>query len=325
MRVILIFVGIISLSAIAILAYLLFGVPATNVPPIAAEEEVLLPAPGLGEAEEPERPASNLIVPTFDVVRVDQTGEAVIAGRASPGAEIRVYANGDVIGETVADGRGEWTMIVTTPLDEGDQELTIRATDEHGWTANSEQVVVVAVPEREGELPLVVLSSPDGPSEILQAPRDGVQQGSLVLRSVDYDDDGNVIFAGEANPGAAVRVYVGDRPVGADRANEDGEWTVEPVEPILPGLYTLRVDLINDQDGSVIERIEVPFERATPADIVLRGGRVVVQPGNSLWRISRAVYGEGIRYTVIYRANTDQIRDPDLIYPGQLFEVPDSN
>ncbi len=324
MRLILIFVGIISLAALAILVYLLFGVPATDPAP-APREEVAFPTPDPFEDEAPPVPPSDQIVPTFDVVRVDPTGEAVIAGRASPGAHVRVLANGDSIGDAVADGRGEWTMIVETPLDAGDQELTIVATDAHGWTATSEQVVVVAVPEREDSLPLVVLSRPDAPSEVLQGPEDGVRQGALLLSSVDYDDDGNVIFAGEAEPGAAVRVYVGDRPVGSARANEEGEWTVEPFDPILPGLYTLRVDLLDDEDGTVRERIEVPFERATPADIVLRGGRVVVQPGNSLWRISRAVYGRGIRYTVIYQANADQIRDPDLIYPGQIFDVPAGN
>lgn len=323
MRVILIFVGIISLAAIAILAYLLFGVR-TPEPPAAVMEDAGLAAPE--DADDSDRPpAIDQVIPTFDVVRIDQTGEAVIAGRASPGSTIEVLANGDVIGEAIADGRGEWTMIVETPLAEGDQELVITATDRNGWTVTSEQVVVVAVPERAGDLPLVVLSSPNAPSEVLQAPRDGIHQGSLSLNSVDYDDQGNVIFAGTAEPGAPVRIYVGDRPVGADRANEDGEWAVEPAEPILPGLYTLRVDLLSDEDGSVLERIEVPFERATPADIVLRGGRVVVQPGNSLWRISRAVYGSGFRYTVIYAANEDQIRDPDLIYPGQIFAVPGGN
>ena len=48
----------------------------------------------------------------------------------------------------------------------------------------------------------------------------------------------------------------------------------------------------------------------------------MVQPGNNLWNISRVLYGRGIRYTVIYQANRDQIRDPDLIYPGQVFKAP---
>jgi nucleoid-associated protein YgaU len=71
-----------------------------------------------------------------------------------------------------------------------------------------------------------------------------------------------------------------------------------------------------------VGRIEVPFERAQPSEILPAGQRIVVQPGNSLWRIARHNYGEGLRYTLIYEANRGQIRDPDLIYPGQVFVMP---
>jgi len=47
-----------------------------------------------------------------------------------------------------------------------------------------------------------------------------------------------------------------------------------------------------------------------------------VEKGNSLWRISRATLGRGTRYTEIYAANATQIRDPKLIYPGQVFVIP---
>jgi len=46
--------------------------------------------------------------------------------------------------------------------------------------------------------------------------------------------------------------------------------------------------------------------------------------GHSLWLIARQIYGQGIRYTAIYDANRDQIRDPDWIYPGQQFKMPKS-
>ena len=52
-------------------------------------------------------------------------------------------------------------------------------------------------------------------------------------------------------------------------------------------------------------------------------GRVVIQPGNNLWRISRVLYGSGEKYTLLYKANKDQIRDPDMIFPGQIFMTPD--
>jgi nucleoid-associated protein YgaU len=55
-----------------------------------------------------------------------------------------------------------------------------------------------------------------------------------------------------------------------------------------------------------------------------RNGRVVIQPGNNLWNISRVIYGKGTRYTVIYRANKGLIRSPRLIYPGQIFATPGS-
>jgi nucleoid-associated protein YgaU len=44
--------------------------------------------------------------------------------------------------------------------------------------------------------------------------------------------------------------------------------------------------------------------------------------GDSLWRISSHVYGNGVRYKQIYAANAAQIRNPRLIYPGQIFVLP---
>ncbi|MFU0503411.1 LysM peptidoglycan-binding domain-containing protein [Pseudaminobacter sp. NGMCC 1.201702] len=52
-------------------------------------------------------------------------------------------------------------------------------------------------------------------------------------------------------------------------------------------------------------------------------GAVIIRRGDSLWRISRRVYGLGVRYSTIYLANQQQIRDPDLIWPGQVFKVPE--
>jgi nucleoid-associated protein YgaU len=54
-------------------------------------------------------------------------------------------------------------------------------------------------------------------------------------------------------------------------------------------------------------------------------GAVIIRRGDSLWRISRRVYGHGIRYSTIYLANQDQIADPDMIWPGQVFKVPETS
>jgi nucleoid-associated protein YgaU len=55
------------------------------------------------------------------------------------------------------------------------------------------------------------------------------------------------------------------------------------------------------------------------------GGAVIIRRGDSLWRISRRVYGRGVRYSTIYLANESQIEDPDRIWPGQVFKVPEKS
>ena len=100
---------------------------------------------------------------------------------------------------------------------------------------------------------------------------------------------------------------------------------------VAAGVYTLRLDQL-DQSGKVSSRIESPFKRedrnvladqmkdiASPARINV----ITVQPGNTLWAISRERYGRGILYVQVFDANKDKIRNPDLIYPGQIFDLPD--
>ena len=96
------------------------------------------------------------------------------------------------------------------------------------------------------------------------------------------------------------------------------------MQVVLPGMHTLRIDMIG-ADGSVVARVETPFERSSVVADLKGKGFIVVQPGNSLWRIARRTYGRGLHYTVIHQANNDQIADPHLIYPGQIFVLPKVN
>ena len=106
----------------------------------------------------------------------------------------------------------------------------------------------------------------------------------------------------------------------ATRPPETRKPTAERQPPV--GRATLRVDQIAER-GRVAARVEVPFQRDELPPDAFERGRVVVQPGANLWRIARAVYGRGTRFTVIYDAKRDQIRDPRRIFPGQIFAVPE--
>lgn len=296
-------------------------------------------------------------VPRFDVVRVGARGSAVVAGRAAPGAEVLLMVDGRrELGRARADGRGEWVILPADPLPSGAWELSLRARVAGEETAGPDAVVVV-VPEaapsqagrsattaaeatRPAETPAEAGSGPIAvliPSataatapRILQGPQVAAPPAQaraaapgLGMDSVDYEEGGTIRFAGSAPPGAAVRVYVGTRHAGDAVADAAGRWALAPDEQPPVGRNSLRVDQVG-ASGAVAARVEVPFQRdALPAN-AFDTHRVVVQPGTNLWRIARATYGRGTRFTTIYHANREQIRDPRLIFPGQIFDLPEA-
>lgn len=275
--------------------------------------------------DEPSDQIAEPTLPSFDIVRVDRTGYAVIAGRAKPGSEVTIYANDEVLEKAEVDRDGSWVVATDTPLDAGPVELALSMETADGTTIRSEDTILIYVPEREGDLPLVLRTTPGGATEVLQDPRDAAEGlGPLSLDVIDYDDTGAVIFSGRADPGRVVQLFINRRLIGQVAADEEGKWMIAPEIQVDPGVYQLLVIQL-DEEGRPEYAIELPFERATMDQIELRDGKVIVQPGNSLWRIARRAYGRGAQYTIIYEANVDQIRDPDLIYPGQIFEVPTSD
>ncbi|WDI32110.1 Ig-like domain-containing protein [Hyphococcus flavus] len=286
------------------------------------EPAVVTGDPATPDDAQPDAPAEASL-PSFDIVRVDRTGYAVIAGRAKPRSDVTIYANDEELATTPAEPDGSWVIATDTPLDAGPVELSLSMRTEDGTVIRSEDTILIYVPEREGDLPLVLRTTPGGATEVLQEPRDAADGlGPLSLDVIDYDDTGAVIFSGRAEPGRVVQLFINRQLLGQTAANADGRWTIAPEAQIAPGVYQLLVIQL-DEDGRPAYAIELPFERANPDNIDLRDGRVIVQPGNSLWRIARRAYGQGAQYTIIYEANADQIRDPDLIYPGQIFDVPD--
>jgi nucleoid-associated protein YgaU len=275
--------------------------------------------------------------PSFDLVRVGRDGRAVIAGRAAPGAEVEVRAGGQVIDRVRASRRGEWVAIPAMPLAAGDQELSAVTTRAGAAPVESDQVVVVAVPGPAAPAPAATAaaSAPAQPvavllpregrgtGRILQAPGRLSAEGTLALMTVSYDAGGQVLLSGEAPPGVPVQIYVDNRPAAIVVGDAKGDWAAGLDEALAPGTYTLRLDQL-DADGKPVARIETPFTRVSepPVEGNLQVDYVVVQPGNSLWRIARRLSGKGLDYVHIYGANDAQIRNPDLIYPGQVFEIP---
>ncbi|WP_223677573.1 LysM peptidoglycan-binding domain-containing protein [Azospirillum agricola] len=322
--------------------------PPTPSPPAAAAAAV--PAA-------PAQPAA----PSFDVVRVAPDGATVMAGRAAPGASVTVQDGDRTLGSAKADGRGEWVMLPDQPLAPGTRELNLSET-RPGTQAPvpAEKVVVVVVPDPPAPATASAnaMASPPATALAVAVPRDGLTPGptrgmggnmggssllqappvpdqtsgqgapappgGVSVETMDYDPAGRVALGGRAKPNSAVQLYLDNILVGRAHTDPQGQWRLSPEKLIDPGLYTLRADQVSDS-GKVLARAELPVQ-VSPLPANLTDGRnVVVQPGNSLWRLARRTYGDGMLYTTIYTANREQIRDPDMIYPGQIFALPPVN
>jgi hypothetical protein len=308
--------------------------PGRNVPPAPDAAGAAKPgAPGKAEGPGSAAPAAAkaiLVPPSFDVVRITRNCTAVIAGRATAAAMVTVKADQKELGRITADSRGEWVLVPDLPLESGTRELSLLATLTGQSPVPSEEKVVVVVPacgpghKDTGEQAIAVLTPNQGFSRLMQVPgAEGDVSGAkgLGLDTVDYDDQGNLSLSGHAKARSLVQIYMNNQPVGTALADEKGNWHLELGSKVAPGVYTLRVDQVEDT-GKVVARVELPFSRASPSEVAAAQEPIIVQPGNSLWRIARQAYGEGTKFTVIYRANKDQIRDPDLIFPGQIFKLP---
>ena len=177
--------------------------------------------------------------------------------------------------------------------------------------------------------PKVVVADSDG-VKVLQDDQNAKDQ--LALDSIAYDPLGNVILSGRSNPDGLVRFYVNNEAISATKTDDTGYWETD-LSDVIPGTYTLRIDELGSR-GNVVSRLESPFKREdreklaaliAPSSSPVRINIVTVQPGNTLWAIARKRYGDGLLYVRVFEANRDKIKDPDLIYPGQLFDLPDLN
>ena len=273
------------------------------------------------------------VTPSFDIVRINPDGNSVIAGRAPPNSVVKVMRDGKVIGNVTADKRGEWVLVPEKLFSSGTHELGVTAKLPKGSEVSSEQSVVVFVPERDddaspqksqtppGSLAVMLPNSESVAPITLQKPN-GLQKAKLSLDTIDYGQRGaDLTLSGRAPPGDEVRTYLNNKYIGRAIADQKGIWQLKPDAEIPPGFYQLRIDHLGPE-GKTVTRIEVPFKKTIPVADIPVGDVVLVQPGNSLWRLARRTYGSGLRYTDIYDANKDQIRDPNLIYPGQVFVLP---
>ena len=330
------------------------------------------PVPPPATTPPPAQTSPAPVQPSLDVVRVEPSGDTVIAGRAAPKARVTLSEGNRLLAEGDTDAFGHFVLIPPA-LSQGDHLLDLRS---GSGAQQAQATLAISVPAKPSEKALAAVIEADKPTRV---PGEGraapgrPEPGNVVVRTVEAGEDGAFFASGMGPPGATVRLYLNDSFVADVTTAPDGSWGLRVERGMSPGHYDVRADLV-EEGGKVAARAQVPFDypqqlvAARPASasspapaasqtppaapqaatssqvsatlqvsaavaapgpavglaVVPELQSITVVRGDSLWRISRRILGQGQRYTQIYEANPKQIRDPNRIFPGQVLVAPRS-
>ncbi|MBY6153307.1 LysM peptidoglycan-binding domain-containing protein [Vannielia litorea] len=288
------------------------------------------PSPDAPDFASPE--AGNPEVAASDVEPV-ASEEAVDAAVAEAAADTPAEAATAVVSDEPTTPE-ETADLATASEDEVTAETTELPPAETPETAPAEAIASTSTAQATAPAaprePQLLVASNEG-LRVLQ-PSAEAAEVPLRVETIGYSESG-VTLSGRGTGGPAdLRIYLDNAPVALAPLDTDGTWEAE-LSDVDPGTYTLRVDQLA-QDGKVTGRFETPFLRETEASLAraapeagtpegLAVSVITVQPGYSLWAIASDRYGDGMSWHKVLEANKGQIRDPDLIYPGQIFDLPD--
>ena len=374
---------------------------ATATTPKAATSAEPAPEPAAEvEAAEAPTPAQ----PVIDTWRVTAEGEAVVSGKAEPGARIEVVVDDKTVASGDVTVSGDFAILFTLAPNPKPSLMWLSMPQKDQPPVLSEEMVALGPVEgpklvetasteavSAAEAPPALLLSKEG-AVVLQEPSAATEAAlstSVMIDTISYTPEGEVQIGGRGAAGAGLRLYLDNAEKTVLQVPASGLW-VTTLADTAPGVYTLRVDQM-DGSGKVTSRFETPFKRETLAALAAASSAepapqatvaasdapaqpqvaepaatevaaaepgaappaepappsastetpapqqpapepipaaapvtVTVQPGFTLWGIAQDRYGDGVMYVQVFEANKDKIKDPNLIYPGQVFSVPDT-
>jgi nucleoid-associated protein YgaU len=239
---------------------------------------------------------------TIDTISYNSNGDVILGGRGQAGNFVRIYLDNQSIATSEIAVDGYWAVELSD-IEPGIYTLRIDELNPAGDVVSRAETPF----KREAAEELAELMAVETEAE---EPRVEVPSESAVVAKAEAE---------EAQPPAVVQIETETAPEKPlAQAVTQVEVNVQPEVAALDGQ-----DEQSSNGGSAVVE-DLPAETAPALRAPSKKFRVrTVQPGSTLWAIAKESYGAGIEYFKVFEANKERIRDPDLIYPGQVFEIPD--
>ena len=251
---------------------------------------------------------------TFDIVRLDKTGDVVIAGKTIPNIKVDILDGNEILASVFSDSNGDWVWISENPLPEGIKRFNLKHFDgEHEFFSHQN---IIILREKNKYLSSKILKfSKTSSIEIINNKKKIL---GLSLDIAEYLDEDSLMLTGRTKPNAKVKLFFSDNFIKDSTSDNRGVWKIE-----LKNFEFTDNNLIvtTEIEGQKITLRTKIFEKKIDPNFIFEK-EVVVKNGNSLWRIARKTLGGGVYYSEIYKSNMKEIENPDLIFPGQVFNIP---
>ena len=284
-------------------------------------------------------PFEKELLPEIDIIKVSPDGSFVIAGKGQPNSNINILNKGDLIDSSIVDSDGNWVVISKENLKTGDNLISIDQINNNGLVIKHKQLFITKIDKLKKDQPLVI-SVPNKNGEninIIQRPLEKQKiykvENDLVIqkkiksnkkifnvKTIFFNENGFVSIQGEVNFGKRIELYI-NKKIMETMKIENSKWQYNSDTIFDYGLHDLLVVLKSDKD-EILDKITFPFMRVEIPYNDVPENFILIKPGDMLWTIAYRLYGDPFKYIQIFEENKDQITNPDLIFPGQLFSIP---
>ena len=279
------------------------------------------------------------LFPEIDIFKVSPDGSFVIAGKGQPNSNINILNKGDLIENSIVDSDGNWVVVSKENLKTGDNLISIDQINNNGLVLRHKQLFITKIDKQKKDQPLVIsvpnkngknisiIQQPTEKQKIYKVENDlGIQKKiksnkkTFNVKTIFFNENGFVSIQGEVNFGQKIELYINKKIMETIKI-ENSKWQYNSDTKFDYGLHDLLVVLKSDKDET-LDKITLPFMRVEMPYNDVPENFILIKPGDMLWTIAYRLYGDPFKYIEIFEENKDQITNPDLIFPGQLFSVP---
>ena len=279
------------------------------------------------------------LFPEIDIIKVSPDGSFVIAGKGQPNSNINISNKGDLIDSSIVDSDGNWVVVSKENLKTGDNLISIDQINNNGLVLRHKQLFITKIDEHKKDQPLVIsvpnknganisiIQQSSEKQKIYKVENDLVIQKKIKsnkkifnVKTIFFNENGFVSIKGKVNFGKKIELYINKKIMETIKI-ENSKWQYNSDTIFDYGLHDLLVVLKSDKD-EILDKITLPFMRVEMPYNDVPENFILIKPGDMLWTIAYRLYGDPFKYIQIFEENKDQITNPDLIFPGQLFSIP---